>query len=116
MDHFNLKNLATVASKILGDKFIKDGIVGQPLIIRTGRSVDFVQTYGIGMNNMVCRPIHPGASAKTWAPTFIDEAHWAQMLMHLQAARILWWHPAHILRENSLRSLQPAQKISISLI
>lgn len=30
------------------------------------------------------------------------------MLMHLQAARILWWHPAHILRENSLRSLQPA--------
>lgn len=39
-----------------------------------------------------------------------------QMLMHLQAARILWWHPAHILRENSLRSLQPAQKISISLI
>ena len=39
-----------------------------------------------------------------------------QMLVHLQAARILWWHPAHILRENSLRSLQPAQKISISLI
>ena len=36
--------------------------------------------------------------------------------VHLQAARILWWHPAHILRENSLRSLQPAQKISISLI
>ena len=31
-----------------------------------------------------------------------------QMLVHLQAARILWWHPAHILRENSLRSLQPA--------
>lgn len=64
MDPFQTENLTTVVSKILGNKLIKDGIVGQPLVIRTGKTVDFIQAYGIGMNNMICRPIHPGASVK----------------------------------------------------
>ena len=65
MDHFKLKNLTTVASEILSNKLVKDGIVGQPLLIQTGKDVDFVQTYGIGMNSMMCRPIHPGAVSYT---------------------------------------------------
>lgn len=44
---------AAIVSKILGNKLIKDGIVGQPLVIRTGKTVDFIQAYGIGMNNMI---------------------------------------------------------------
>ena len=102
MDHFKLKNLTTVVSKILGNKLIKDGIVGQPLVIRTGKTVDFIQAYGIGMNNMICRPIHPGASVKTWAPSFIDEAHWAQMLMHLRPGQRFWGWCLHIVDDENL--------------
>lgn len=102
MDHFKLKNLTTVVSKILGNKLIKDGIVGQPLVIRTGKTVDFIQAYGIGMNNMICRPIHPGASVKTWAPSFIDEAHWGQMLMHLRPGQRFWGWCLHIVDDENL--------------
>lgn len=107
MDHFKLKNLTTVASEILSNKLVKDGIVGQPLLIQTGKDVDFVQTYGIGMNSMMCRPIHPGASVKTWAPSFIDESCWAQMLMHLRPGQRLWSWCLHIVDDETIDLTSP---------
>lgn len=106
MEYFKLKNLTTVASRILGGKLVEDGIEGQPLVIRTGKSTDFIQTYGMGksrsLNAMVCRPIHPGTPAKTWAPSFVDEACWAQMLTHLRPGQNFWDWCLCVVKDESL--------------
>lgn len=39
---------------------------------------------------------------KTWAPSFIDEAHWAQMLMHLRPGQRFWGWCLHIVDDENL--------------